>query len=100
MGRDSCIGTKLAQILDSDAIHKVSHNSRVTEQDYILKEFTNVFKDMGDLAGEYTIHTNTNISLVAHPPRKLPFTLRDTVKGKLDTMVEKKVIAPVIAKYR
>ena len=98
LGRDSSIGMKLVQILDSDTIHKVSDNSEVPSkltQDGVLKEYTDVFTGMGELAGEYTIHTNPNVAPVVHPPRKLPIALQEAVKSELDAMVEKKVIAPV-----
>ena len=98
LGRDSCIGMKLVQILDSDTIHKVSDNSELPSkltQDTVLKDYTDVFTGMGELAGEYTIHTDPNVSPVVHPPCRLPIVLQDAVKSELDAMVEKKVIVPV-----
>ena len=98
LGRDSCIGMKLVQILDSDTIHKVSDNSELPSkltQDSVLKDYTHVFTGMGELAGEYTIHTDPNVSPVVHPPRRLPLSLQDAVKSELDAMVEKQVIVPV-----
>ena len=80
LGRDSCIGMKLVQILDSDTIHKVSDNSELPSkltQDSVLKDYTDVFTGMGELAGEYTIHTDPNVSPVVHPPRGLPLSLQD-----------------------
>ena len=98
LGRDSSIGMKLVQIIDSDAIHKVSESSGLPTkltQDGVLKEFTDVFEGLGELEGEHIIHTNPDISPVVHPPRKLPISIHDTVKKELDAMVENKVIAPV-----
>ena len=98
LGRDSSIGMKLVQIMDSDTIHKVSESSGLPAkltQDSVLKEFTDVFVGLGELEGEYIIHTNPDIPPVVHPPRKLPISMHDTVKKELDAMVENKVIAPV-----
>ena len=98
LGRDSSIGMKLVQIMDSDTIHKVSESSGLPAkltQDGVLKEFTDIFEGLGELEGEYIIHTNPDIPPVVHPPRKLPISMHDTVKKELDAMVENKVIAPV-----
>ena len=94
LGRDSCIGMMLVQILDSDTIHKVSDNTELPSkltQDSVLKDYTDVFTGMGELAGEYTIHTDPNVSPIVHPPCRL---LQDAVKSELDAMVEE-VIVPV-----
>ena len=50
---------------------------------------------VGELSGEYTIHTNPDIPPVVHPPCKLPIALQDMVKSELDTVVQNNIIAPV-----
>ena len=45
LGRDSRIGMKPVQILDSDTVHKVSDNSELPSkltQDIVLKDYTDV----------------------------------------------------------
>ena len=98
LGRDSCIGMKLVQILDSDTIHQVSVQSELPSklmQDCVLKDYTDVFEGMGKLAGKYSIHIYPDVPPIVHPPRKLPIALQDAVKNELDTMVQKEIIAPV-----
>ena len=44
--------------------------------DGFLKEYTDVFTGMGELAGEYTIHIDPNVSPVVHPIHSTPKRLQ------------------------
>ena len=91
LGRHSCLGMKLIRILDSDAIHTVVKQSTTPKElflDKVLKNFRDVFNGIGELTGEYTIHTKTDVLPVVHPPQ-------EPVKQELDAMVDANIIAPV-----
>lgn len=61
----------------------------------ILDEFPEVFEGVGCLPGEYRIQLAADARPVVHAPRKLPIAMRDSVKQKLDEMLEQGVIAKV-----
>ena len=98
LGRNSCLGMKLIRILDSDAIHTVAEKSTIPKElflDKVLKNFRDVFEGIGELTGEYTIHTKNDVLPVVRPPQKLPISLQGSVKQELDAMVDTNIIAPV-----
>ncbi|XP_048000292.1 uncharacterized protein LOC125237342 [Leguminivora glycinivorella] len=61
----------------------------------ILNDFEDVFIGMGCLPGEYKIRLREDARPVVHAPRKLPIALRDSVKKKLDEMLQQGVVAKV-----
>ena len=98
LGRESCIGMQLIKILDSDTVHTVTQQATIPRElflDNLLKNFKDVFEGIGELSGEYTIHTNNDVLPVVHPPRRLPISLQGSVKHELDAMVATNIIAPV-----
>ena len=56
---------------------------------------TDVFEGLGDLPGEYHIVTDEAVKPVIHPPRRVPLSLGDQIKAKLDEMVQRDIITPV-----
>lgn len=90
---------QLIKILDSDAIQTVRAEQIPTSKglflDTVLKNFKDVFEGIGELPGEYTIHTNKDVLPVVHPPRRLPISLPEHVKQELDAMVIANIITPV-----
>lgn len=86
LGRQSCE--------ELNVVHRVlGINAQIKSS--ILDEFEDVFQGMGCLPGEYRIQLKDNITPVIHAPRKLPIALRDSVKQKLDELVEQGIIAKV-----
>ena len=52
LGKDACIGMQLIKILDCDAIHKVataevSVEAKETLNDYVLRNYSDVFEGLG-----------------------------------------------------
>ena len=89
---------QLIKILDSDIVHSVTQQSTIPREliiDKVLKNFKDVFEGIGELPGEYTIHTNNDVLPVVHPPCRLPISLQGSVKQELDAMVAANIIAPV-----
>ena len=52
----------------------------------IIQEYKDVFEGLGCLSGEYNVQLKENAKPVVHPPRKIPFAIRDKVKAELDRM--------------
>ena len=67
----------------------------VKAQSDLLAEYKDVFEGLGDLPGEYHIVTDEAVKPVIHPPRRVPVSLREQIKAKLDEMVQRDIITPV-----
>ena len=52
---------------------------------------------VGLLDGDYHINIGTKVQPVLHAPRRVPVALKDTLRAKLDRLVEEEIIAPVTA---
>ena len=85
------------KLLDCDSVHSVISDTRSPQplNDPVLHQFKDVFTELGELPGEYTIQIQPNSVPVINPPCRLPVSLWSTVKTELDAMVEKQIIAPV-----
>ena len=67
----------------------------VKAQSDLLAEYKDVFEGLGDLPGEYHIVTDEAVKPLIHPPRRVPVSLREQIKAKLDEMVQRDIITPV-----
>ena len=61
----------------------------------ILKEYEEVFKGFGGLDGDVSIQLKEDAVPVVHPPRRVPYAIKDKVKEELDRMVKLEVIEKV-----
>ena len=61
----------------------------------VLKEFEPAFKGFGGLDGEVSIHLKENAIPKIHPPRRVPYAIKDRVKEELDRMESMDVIEKV-----
>ena len=90
------------QILDCNNIHAITsntlipHNSSKALSNAIPPQYHDMFNSLGELPVEYTIQINPNSITVVNPTRRLPVSLRSVVKAKLDMMVDKQIITPVV----
>lgn len=64
-------------------------------KDAILQEYGDVFNGIGCMPGEHTIQVDSSVRPVVHAPRKLPVALKDSIKKKLDEMVEQEILTKV-----
>ena len=92
----ACMDLGLISINDSDDMFfPTPRVGSTTVAPDLLEEFKDVFEGLGHLPGEYHIATDDTVRPAVHPPRRVPFALREQIKSKLDKMVESDVIAPV-----
>ena len=65
-------------------------------QEYILQEFQDVFKGMGELpGGDYEIKMKPSAEPKQHAPRRIPEKRKVAYKAELERLVAEGVIAPV-----
>ena len=65
-------------------------------KDYILKEYSDVFKDVGTLpGGPYHIRLKEQYRPVQHPPRSVPVVMQSAYKAELNILVKEGVITEV-----
>ena len=72
---------------------KTLNESATSEE--ILASFSDVFEGLGCLSTEYTIQPETDAKPVVHPPRKIPFAMKNKVKNKLSQLERMRVIEKV-----
>ena len=61
----------------------------------ILSTYAEQFRGIGTLPGEYEIKIDTSATPVIHPPKRIPYTLKDKVKAELCRMEEMGIITKV-----
>ena len=64
-------------------------------KDEILAEFPDVFTGMGCMGGTYHIELDDTVEPVIHPPRRVPYSLLEKLKQKLQELEEKNDIQKV-----
>ena len=57
-----------------------------TQAKEIVEEYADVFKGLGCLDGDYHIQIDGSVAPVVHPPRKVPFALKERLKAEVDRM--------------
>lgn len=91
-GLQSCVEFDLVKITYS--IENKPAQSYMTKAS-VLNNFPQVFKGIGSIAGDVSIHIAPDAVPVVHPPRKIPVALKDRVKEELDRMEKMGVIKKV-----
>ena len=70
-------------------------NIQPFSKELILAQYKDIFEGIGLLEGEVGLRINPNIPPVVHPPRKVPISLKESLKKELDKMEQQKIIAKV-----
>ena len=66
------------------------------QQDYILREYVNVFKGVGGLqGGPYHIRLKQSYRPVQHPPRSVPIGMQSAYKAEPNRLVKEGIIKEV-----
>ena len=61
----------------------------------VLHEFQDTFTGLGELEGDVKVHLQPNSTPVIHPPRRVPFALKDKLQNELKRMEDLDVIEKV-----
>ena len=61
----------------------------------VVEEFPDVFTGLSCMAGSYHIELDDNVEPVIHPPRRVPYSLLDKLKKKLEELEGKDIIQKV-----
>ena len=92
---DEPILPKIKWNKDSIELNDKVHKLPITK-DYILKEFSDVFKGIGTLpGGPYHIRLKDDYKPVQHPPRSVPIAMQPVYKAELDRLTEEGIITEV-----
>ena len=80
---------------DSIQLNGKTHKLPITKE-YILKEYSDVFKGMGTLpGGPYHIRLKEQYRPVQHPPRSVPIAMQTAYKTELDRLTKEGIITEV-----
>ena len=97
LGLKSCLDLELIKLIYS-VYHSVtpeSYDNAGLDKAAVLNDFADVFEGIGLIPGECTIHIDPNAVPVVHPPRRVPFAIREALKKELDRMENADIIAKV-----
>ena len=80
---------------DSIKLNDKVHRLPITK-DYILKEFSDIFKGVGTLpGGPYHIRLKDDYKPVQHPPRSVPIAMQPAYKAELERLTKEGIITEV-----
>ena len=88
MGLSACQKLNLVRRLESVT------QAPLTKEE-ILDEFPDVFTELGCMEGSYHIELDDTVEPVIHLPRRVPYSLLEKLKDKLQELEEKDVIQKV-----
>ena len=89
LGLKTCLNLNIIKLVLS------IEDTKFMTKDSVLKEFQDTFTGLGNLEGEITIHLKPDATPVVHPPRRVPFALRDKLQAELKRMEDLNVIEQV-----
>jgi hypothetical protein len=98
LSAETCQKLQFLQVLVNDKhdIDTVVHEEMsVNACSNIFQEYADVFEGIGCLEGSYHIEIDPSAKPIIHPPRRVPVTLKDSLKKELDRMVKEEIVAPV-----
>ena len=104
LGRKACMGMKLIEYTNNDALHKPATRGAqvygvegaLISKAAITEKYATVFGDgIGELEGEYRIRLDDTVDPTQHGPRRVPVAPRDQRKATLDDMVRDDIIEAV-----
>ena len=114
LGRKACVGMKIVQYLNNNAISKptvefnvqvfatdISKSPDLLKREALLKKYPAVFGDKtGEMAAKYQVRVDESATPVQDPPRRVPVALREKVKQKLEELSQQEIIEPVTTPTR
>ena len=85
----------LKTCLELNFISRLYSLSESATSEEILENFSYVFEGLGRLSTEYKIQLDKVAKPVVHPPRKIPFAMKNKVKDELSRLERMRVIEKV-----
>ncbi|VDI05282.1 Hypothetical predicted protein [Mytilus galloprovincialis] len=82
----SCLNYELIILVYSTETTCTSDSDPMTKSS-VLKDYSDIFKGVGLVSGRATIHIDSEVPPVVHPPRRIPVALRGRLKSELDRMI-------------
>ncbi|CAG2230904.1 unnamed protein product [Mytilus edulis] len=82
----SCLDYELIKLVYSTETTCTSDSDPITKSS-VLKDYSDIFKGVGLVSGKATIHIDSEVPPVVHPPGRVPVALRGRLKSELDRMV-------------
>ena len=77
-------------------LNEKTKHSLPTTKDYILREYADVFKGVGSLAGRpYHIRLKQSYKPVQHPPRSVSIGMQSAHKAELYRLIKEDIIMEV-----
>ena len=86
----------LKTCLELNLISRLYSLSESATSEEILENFSDVFEGLGCLSTEYKIQLEKDAKPVVHPPRKIPFAMKNKVKDELCRLERMRVIEKVL----
>ena len=86
----------LKTCLELNLISRLYSLSESPTSEEILENFSDVFEGLGFLSTEYKIQLEKDAKPVVHPPRKIPFAMKNKVKDELCRLERMRVIEKVL----
>ncbi|VDI36808.1 Hypothetical predicted protein [Mytilus galloprovincialis] len=92
----SCLDYELIKLGYSTETTCTSDSDPITKSS-VLKEYSDIFKGVGlvHVSGKATIHIDSKVPPVVHPPRRVPVALRGRLKSELHRMENADIIGKV-----
>ena len=85
----------LKTCLELNLISRLYSLSESATSEEIRENFSDIFEGLGCLSTEYKIQLDKDAKQVVHPPRKIPFAMKNKVKDELSRLERMRVIAKV-----
>lgn len=95
LGLRSCLDFQLIKLVYSVNTDTPLETREPMTRETVLRDFKETFHGVGLFPGECKIHVDPSATPVVHPPRRVPFALRERLKAELDRMENLEVIAKV-----
>ena len=90
LGLRTCLNLNVIKLVMS-----VNEPTVPMTKEMVLNKFKETFTGLGEIEGEIKIHLQPDSTPVIHPPRRVPFALKDKLQAELKRMEDMDVIEKV-----
>ena len=68
---------------------------RIKDTEDLIRQYLECFQGIGKFDGQYHITVDPAVPSVVHPPRRVPFKMKEDIKQELSEMEQQGIITPV-----